>query len=114
MKKFAIYTDYKAGQGPRCGYDYEAIEAESILEAIDIADSKFNDKVYLMRIMEKTGKIEKVNSDWNAETYEAVLCRRSYGWHRNTIDNSESKHVAKRFFTNSKKFSTNLEYFEVA
>lgn len=111
MKKFAIYTDYKAGKEQITDFEYQTIEANDILEVIDIADRKFNDKVYLMRIMERTGKVEKENSDWNTETYEAVLCRRSFGWHKNTKENSEEKHIAKRFFTNSKKYR--LEYFSV-
>ena len=104
MKKYLLYTDYRANEGPACGYSYEAINAANIYEAIEIADRKFSERVYLMRIMEKVGKIETpYKAGYKYETYEATLCRRSYGWHRNTIENSESEHRAtKNWLTNNK------------
>ena len=93
--KFLIYTDYKANEGPVCGYSYEPIEAKDILEAIEIADRKFSNRVYLMQIMQKVGKIEK-DEIVRIETYKAVLCRRSFGWHRNTKENSETEHIVEK------------------
>ena len=106
MKKFVLYTDYKANQGPACGYAYKNIDARDLLEAIRIADNAFSERVYLMRIMEKTGRIEKDADGWKIETFEAVLCRRSYGWHRNTLENSEGTHIAKRHYKGD------IEYFQ--
>lgn len=110
MKKYIIYRDYKANEGPKCGYSYETIEAKNTIEAIEIADRMFSERVYLMQIMEKIGKIEK-GDGCRYETYEAILCRRSYGWHRNTIDNSEGEHKVKKFWLTSNK---NIIWFEIA
>ena len=110
MKRFVIYRDFKANEGPACGYTYETIEAADILEAIEIADRMFSERLYLMRIMSKTGKIEKDACGWNKETYEAVLCRRSYGWHKNTEKNSEIKHLVERHFKKDLEFFDNKSW----
>lgn len=107
MKRFVIYRDFKANEGSACGYSYETIEAADILEAIEIADRAFSKRIYLMRIMKKVGKIEKDTCGWKKETYEAVLCRRSYGWHKNTAENAEGKHIVERHFTKD------IEYFDM-
>lgn len=108
MKKFVLYIDYKANEGPACGYAYKKIEAKDLMEAIQKADNAFSQRVYLMQIMEKTGKVEKEEGGWKNETFEAVLCRRSYGWHRNTKENSEAEHIAKRHYKG------NIEYIAIA
>ena len=99
--KFVIYTDYKAAAGE---YDYKAIEAADLAEAIEIADSMWNEDVYLMRIMKKVGKVVKpYKAGYAFETYEAILCKRGTGWHRNTPENSEAPHrVNKNWLTNNK------------
>lgn len=108
MKKFVVYIDYVAGKGPKCGYSYELIDAADLLEAIRIADNKFSDRVYLMRIMEKQGKIriDKESGGWKVETYKAILSRRSTGWHRNTIENAENEHTAERYFYKDMEYFT--------
>lgn len=95
MKNFVICTDYKAGRHPEIALLYEAVKAENIVEAMEIADSKWNDDVYLMQIMEKVGKVEK-EEDYKVERYEAKLCRRSNGWHPNKKAYSEMEHFVKR------------------
>lgn len=101
MKRFAIYTDTRD-----MNYSYTAIDANDIVEAMEIADKMWNENVYLMRIMSKVGKIEK-EEDYKVERYEATLCRRSHGWYRNTEENSETKHIAKRCI------AKNCEWFEI-
>lgn len=89
MKKFTIYTDNKS-----MTYSYELIEANDIVEAMEIADKMWNENVYLMRIMTKVGKIEK-EEDYKVERYEATLCRRNFGWYKNDKNHYETTHVAK-------------------
>ena len=104
MKRYVIYIDYRRGDKS----EYRTITTDNIEQAIDYADRVFNpEEHYLMRIMQKTGKIEK-EEDYFTEVYQAILCRRSYGWHRNTIDNSESEHRVKRCFFRNR----NIEWFE--
>ena len=107
MKKYVLYIDYKVNQGPACGYAYKMIDADNLLDAIRTADNTFSQRVYLMQIMEKVGRIEKDADGWKIETFEAVLCRRSYGWHRNTAENSEQVHIAKRHYKGD------IEYFQI-
>lgn len=95
MKKFVICIDRKAGVKTFAALEHETITARDIVEAMEIADSKWDDTVYLMQIMEKVGKTEK-EEDYKVETYEAKLCRRSNGWHPNTKAYSEQKHIVKK------------------
>jgi len=111
--KYVIYTDYKANS-PK-SYNYEAIEAKTLEEAIEKADALWNaeaDSIYLMRIMKKVGKVETpYHAGYKFETYEAILCRRSYGWHRNTTENAEGSHrVNKNWLTNNR----NEIWYEIA
>ena len=94
--KYMIYIDYKADYKGGSNYCYKPIEAKTLEEAIEIADSLWNENIYLARIMKKIGNIEKVDG-CKVVTYEAVLCRRSYGWHLNNKANCESAHYAKRW-----------------
>lgn len=113
--KFVLYYDfYNATAEDRekeffgtCSageYAYEPIEAEDLLEAIEIADERWHEGIYLMRIMRKVGKIERPYHEGYAfETYEAVMCKRSYGWHRNDEKHSEGEHrVTKNWLTSNK------------
>ena len=90
--KFALYIDNKDGKT----YSYNEMNANDLESAIKEADEAWNEGIYLMRIMKKVGKVEKEN-DYKYETYEAILCRRSYGWHRNDKENCEGEHKAKHY-----------------
>lgn len=89
--KYVLYIDNKDGKT----YSYGDMNATTLEDAIAEADEVMNDGIYLMRIMKKSGAIEKYN-DINIQTYVAILCRRSNGWHRNTVDNGEGYHAVKR------------------
>jgi len=96
--KFALYIDYK-----KIGdYEYITLGAKTLEEAIEAADKirlikeRGGKAVYLTRIMKKFGRTTK-DHDMKVETYEAILCRRSEGWHRNTPENAEAVHIAQRF-----------------
>ena len=87
--KFTLCIDYKAATGK--GLEYIQMNATKILDAISEADGMWNDEIYMMQIMEKEGKTERM--DWSrVTTYRAVLARRSYGWHLNNKQNSEAEH----------------------
>ena len=59
--------------------------------------------MYLIKIMEKRGKIEKVESDVKAQTYTAIMEKRSTKWAA-----AETSHSAKHFMA---KFG---DWFEIA
>ena len=89
--KYILYTDHKAGLMEEQD-GYQEMEATTLVDAMAEADNKWDDTIYLMRIMEKVGKITRTMTGTRVETYEAVICRRSYGWHPNTIKYSENEH----------------------
>lgn len=110
--KFVICVDYKASYKPLT-LDWVAIEAKTLEEAIETADKMWNPETcYLMKIMKKVGKIEvPYHAGYKFETYEAILCRRSYGWHRNVAENGEGElRVTKNWLTKDR----NDVWYEIA
>lgn len=78
--KYVLYIDYRANYKPMYS-EYKPLEAKNIKEAIIEADAIYNpETMYLIRIMEKTGKVEKVESDVKAQTYTAIMEKRSTKW----------------------------------
>lgn len=105
--KYVIYKDYSTGMH-HIGYEYIGIEAKTDFEAIETADKMWDsEKLYLIRIMKKNGKIEKMEDGWKRQYYIAVMCKRSnkVGWHSNTPDNCENDHFAYRCY------NKDMEYF---
>ncbi len=94
--KYALYIDYKVNSSK--AYEYRTMNAKTLEEAIEEADNINYDNIYLMRIMKQIGKSVKVN-DWREMLFEAIMCKRSNGWHRNTEINCENRHVAIRSYT---------------
>lgn len=91
--KFVLYIDYLAGS---TSYTYIPMQAKSLEAAISEADEHWSDNIYLARIMKQYGKAEKREGCKKVETYRALLCRRSFGWHLNNAANSEGEHFAER------------------
>lgn len=100
--KYIIYIDYRANYKPMT-CEYRPLNAKTIKEAVIEADTIHNSEtMYLVKIMEKSGKFEKVESDIKAQTYAAIMEKRSK-WAA-----AETEHKAKRFVA---KFG---EWFEIA
>ena len=75
--KYVLYIDYSASYKPMTS-EYRKLEAKTISDAIIEADAQYNpDTMYLMRIMAKDGKTEKVESDIKRAAYRAKLERRT-------------------------------------
>lgn len=112
--KYVLYIDYRVTAGNGC--EYIKMNAKNILEAIEEADEVYNNEtMYLIRIMEKSGKIEKINSHETRQLFTALECKRSYegGWHRNDTKHGENSNHKVNFI----KFadgSFKTEYFEIA
>lgn len=108
--KYIIYVDYRIGCG---NHEYRPTQAKSFREALEEAEKIYNaDTVYLIRILEKTGKAYK-EDDVKCQNYRAIECKRSHevGWHANTEANSEYDHWARRCFVKLRNKST-IEFFE--
>ena len=97
--KFVLYIDYNYGTS--CiPYQYRDLKAKSLEEAIEEADKIWyseREKIYLIRIMKKTGNdvIESEFGKYRSDLYEAILCKRTT-WHRNIEKNGENKHVVTK------------------
>lgn len=88
--KYILYIDYSASYKPMTA-EYIALNAKTIAEAIIEADAIHDQKtMYLIKIMEKRGKIEKVESDVKAQTYTEIMEKRSTKWAA-----AETSHSAK-------------------
>lgn len=78
--KFVLYIDYRASCKPMYS-EYRPMKAKTLVEAIVEADAIHNfETMYLIRIMEKSGRARKVASDVKANVYEAILEKRSTKW----------------------------------
>lgn len=91
--KYVLYIDYRASYKPMYS-EYKPLAAKNIKEAIIEADKMHDpETMYLIRIMDKTGKAEKVESDVRAQTYVATLEKRSTKWAA-----MDGQHQVKHFY----------------
>ena len=75
--RYVLYIDYKASYKPLAS-EYRKLDAKTLVEAILEADGQYNpDTIYLMRIMVKVGKAEKIESDVKCTLYRAEYERRT-------------------------------------
>ena len=75
--KYVLYIDYSASYKPMTS-EYRTLAAKTLSDAMLEADNQYNpDTMYLMRIMVKDGKTEKVESDIKRTAYRAKLERRT-------------------------------------
>lgn len=75
--KYVLYIDYRASYKPLTS-EYRKLKAKTLSDTILEADSQYNpDTMYLLRIMVKAGKAEKVESDIKCTAYRAKLERRT-------------------------------------
>lgn len=94
--KYVLYIDYSASYKPMT-CEYRALNAKNIAEAIIEADAIHDLKtMYLVRIMEKRGKVEKVESDVKAQTYTAIMEKRSTKWTEAERDHSV-QHIMTKY-----------------
>ena len=99
--KYVLYIDYRAIETK--GYEYRAMTAKNFKEAIEEAEKIYDpETMYLIRIMEKEGKVYTENGCKN-QNYKAVECKRSCngGWHANNSENSEEEHIVRRSYMKS-------------
>lgn len=93
--KYVLYIDYRASYKP-LPYEYRPMDAKTMAEAIVEADAVHDpETMYLVRIMEKKGKAPKVESDVKAQTYEAILEKRSTKWTAMESEHGVNHYVAK-------------------
>lgn len=101
--KYVLYIDYRAAYKPMTS-EYRPMNAKTIADAIIEADAAHDSEtMYLIRIMEKSGRAEKVESDIKAQTYKAIMEKRSTKWAA-----EEQEHSVKHY---TSKFG---DWFEIA
>ena len=100
IPKYVLYVDYTGSK-----FEYLPLVATNPFRAIAEEEQIYrtlqkNDCVYLVRLMEKSGKIESHNiSDWKRQKYVSKLCKRSEkcGWHENDELHAENPHEVYRY-----------------
>lgn len=100
--KYVLYIDYTSKYQIETGkgHEYLGMCAGTLEDAIEEADKKYDkETMYLIRIMKKEGKIEKMEDGWKKQRYTAILCNRGNGWHQNTEKYYESEHQVDRIET---------------
>ena len=94
MIKYVMYIDYCSNS-----FEYVSLDGiKDIYEAISFVDHYLfkakDENIYLVRILEKTGKTVK-QDDISIMTYKAVLCKRTL-WHKNDEAHGEQEHIIHR------------------
>lgn len=93
--KYVLYIDYCSTAAK--AYEYKAMTANNITDAIIEAGYQFTNEMYLIRIMQKVGKTT-TEKGIKREIYKAILCERaSKRWHKNNNANGEREHNVARY-----------------
>lgn len=87
MTKYIAIVDFASHTGKM--FDQVELSAKTLMDAMDEAATLKDEDVYLVKIAEKTGKVEK-REGAKRTRYTEILCCRSNGWHTCTHVNSES------------------------
>ena len=96
--KYIIYIEHNAFYKPMTDV-YIVLKAKSLEAAVSEADEIFDNKrMNLIRILEKTGKSEKAESDIKVQMYTAILEKCSTKWTEFT------NHKALHFKINTDNF----------
>lgn len=92
--KYMVVIDWKALC--REPFHYELLKAETVYEAMNEAESFMDETVYLIKLLEKTDRIDEEEGAENSLgiIYNAVLTNRHNGWHVNDYAHSERKFEA--------------------
>ena len=96
--EYILVIDWKAEKRKPYSdpFTYKLLSAKNIFEAMNEAEKKIDDTVYLVKLLQKTSKID--NEEQPDESlgiiYSAVLCNRKNGWHTNDYDHGEGRFEA--------------------
>ena len=90
--KYIVYIDYRTDYKPMKS-EYRVLNAKTISEAIIEVDAIHDPRtMYLVQIMNKSSKVERVSSDLKASAYTSIMEKRSTRWAA-----PETNHVVKHF-----------------
>lgn len=93
--KYVLYIDYRASYKPMYS-EYRPMNAKNMTEAVIEADAAHDpETMYLIRIMEKDGKAEKLGGGIKAQVYTAIMEKRSTKWAAEGRDHSVKHFIAK-------------------
>ena len=97
--RYMLVIDWKAEKRQAMPYEpfhYELLNASSIFEAMNEAEAKLDDTVYLMKLLENTGDIDREEGEENTAgiIYHAVMTNRHNGWHCNDYSHGEGRFEA--------------------
>lgn len=89
--EFMIVVDNKAEYKGNAPFDYEMMEAKTVIEAMTEAEDYIDNATYLVKILQKTGEVDP---EGLGIIYSAILCNRTNGWHTNDTKHSETEFEA--------------------
>jgi len=96
--EYMLVIDWKAEKRTEMNdpFTYKLLNATNVFEAMNEAEKEIDETVYLVKLLQKTGEIDK--EDGEEATlgiiYSAVLCNRTNGWHTNDYDHGEGRFEA--------------------
>ena len=90
--KYIVVVDLKASNG----FDVYDLRANNLVEAMSEAEHFWSEDVYLIRIAERAGRIERREGNKIAKFLE-VICNRGRGWHPCDNEHSESPVTWSRY-----------------
>lgn len=93
--KYILYIDYQVGH-KSSSYEYRPLSAKTEFKAIAEADAIYDpDTMYLIRIMQKDGKSQQVESNVKSQAFTAVMEKRSTKWAACDTDHRVNHYTAK-------------------
>ena len=94
--EFILVIDWKAEKRESMSepFTYLLLDAKTIPEAMNEAEKRIDDTVYLVKLLQKTGELEdeEIEAGYSLGIiYKAILANRKYGWHTNDYSHSEGR-----------------------
>ena len=110
-KEYAVLVDHKSEYSKNEKYEPVIIKVTALLEAMDEAEQYMNEKVYLIKILEREAGIEKAEGCKKIK-FKEILVNRGHGWKKADAKNSESSSTWNHVVSASRSFT--WEYWEIA
>lgn len=90
--KYIVVVDQRGCKG----FDIHDLRANNLVEAMSEAERFWNGSVYLIRIAERVGRIERREGNKIAK-FREIICNRWHGWHPCDNDHSETSVTWTRY-----------------
>lgn len=103
-KEYAVLIDNKAEFSKNEIYEPFIIKATNAIDAMSEAEKYFDEKVYLIKILERKAGVEKADGCKRIR-FEEILVNRGHGWKKADAEHFENSSIWMRFVSLSKKYN---------